>query len=111
VGDGGVLAPVTHDSVGRAVLMQALDQPLSAYRRLLISPRGVTEIDAAGAHTQVLGVNATERLARCRAASRFTAEPYVPREGAGGGRSPSAAKSGWWRGQASSADRCRMSQV
>jgi hypothetical protein len=62
VGEGGVLAPVTHDSVGRAVLMQALDPPLSAYRRLLISPRGVTEIDAA-AHTQVPGVNATEHLA------------------------------------------------
>jgi phosphoserine phosphatase len=63
VGDGGVLVLVTHDSVGRAVLMQALDQPLSAYRRLLISPCGITEIDAAAAHTQVLGVNATEHLA------------------------------------------------
>ncbi len=63
VGDGRVLVLVTHDSVGRAMLMQALDQPLSAYRRLLISPCGITEIDAAGAHTQVLGVNATEHLA------------------------------------------------
>ena len=64
VGDGRVMVLVTHDSVARAVLMQALDQPLSAYRRLVMSPCGITEIDAAGAHTQVLGVNATEHLAR-----------------------------------------------
>jgi probable phosphoglycerate mutase len=63
VDEGRVLVLVTHDSVGRAMLMQTLDQPLSAYRRLVISPCGITEIDAAGAHTQVLGVNATEHLA------------------------------------------------
>ena len=63
VGDGAVLVLVTHDSVGRAMLMQALDQPLSAYRRLVMSPCSISEIDAAGAHTQVLGVNATEHLA------------------------------------------------
>ena len=63
VGDDHVLVLVTHDSVGRAVLMQALDQPLSAYRRLVISPCSITEIDAHGAHAQVLGVNATEHLA------------------------------------------------
>jgi broad specificity phosphatase PhoE len=63
VGDGRVLVLVTHDSVGRAMLMQALDQPLSAYRRIVISPCSVTEIDAAGANTQVLGVNATDHLA------------------------------------------------
>jgi len=42
--------------------MQALDQPLSAYRHLVISPCGITELHAAGAETQVLGVNATEHL-------------------------------------------------
>jgi broad specificity phosphatase PhoE len=63
VGDGRVLVLVTHDSVGRAVLMQALDQPLSAYRRLVMSPCSISEIDVDGAHTQVLGVNATEHLA------------------------------------------------
>jgi probable phosphoglycerate mutase len=63
VGDGAVLVLVTHDSVGRAMLMQALDQPLSAYRRLAMSPCSISEIDAAGAATQVLGVNATEHLA------------------------------------------------
>jgi len=62
VADGQVLVLVTHDSVGRAMLMQVLDQPLSAYRRVVISPCGITEIDAAGAHTQVLGVNSTEHL-------------------------------------------------
>ena len=63
VGEGRVLVLVTHDSLGRAILMQALDQPLSAYRRLVISPCGISEIDAAAGHTQVLGVNATEHLA------------------------------------------------
>ena len=63
VGDDQVLVLVTHDSVGRAMLMQALDQPLSAYRRLVMSPCSISEIDAAGAATQVLGVNATEHLA------------------------------------------------
>ena len=63
VADDHVLVLVTHDSVGRAMLMQALDQPLSAYRRLLMAPCSISEIDAAGAATQVLGVNATEHLA------------------------------------------------
>jgi probable phosphoglycerate mutase len=63
VGDGRVLVLVTHDSVGRAVLMQALDQPLSAYRRVVISPCGVTEMEATGGHIEVLGVNATDHLA------------------------------------------------
>ena len=63
VGDARVLVLVTHDSVGRAMLMQTLDQPLSAYRRLVISPCGISEINAAGPGAQVLGVNATEHLA------------------------------------------------
>ena len=63
LGEAQALVLVTHDSVGRAMLMQALDQPLSAYRRLVMSPCSITEIHAAGAHTQVLGVNATEHLA------------------------------------------------
>ncbi len=62
-GEGRALVLVTHDSVARAMLMQALDQPLSAYRRLVFSPCGVTEIEAADGHAQVLGVNATEHLA------------------------------------------------
>jgi len=65
VPDGSTLVLVTHDSVGRAVLLQALEQPLSAYRRLVMSPCSITEIDLAGAATQVLGVNATEHLAGC----------------------------------------------
>jgi phosphoserine phosphatase len=62
VGDGRVLVLVTHDSVARAALMQALDQPLSAYRRIEISPCGLTEIDVTGGQTEVLGVNATGHL-------------------------------------------------
>jgi broad specificity phosphatase PhoE len=64
VADDQVLVLVTHDGVGRAVLMQALDQPSSAYRRLILSPCDITEIDFTGARTQVLGVNSTEHLTR-----------------------------------------------
>jgi probable phosphoglycerate mutase len=53
---------VTHDSVGRAILAQALDQPLSAHRRLDLSPGGISEIEMDGAEVRVLGVNATEHL-------------------------------------------------
>jgi probable phosphoglycerate mutase len=54
---------VTHDSVGRAILAQALDQPPSAHRRLDLSPCGISEIEMDGATVRVLGVNATEHLA------------------------------------------------
>jgi len=60
---GETVVLVTHDSVGRALLALALDQPLSAHRRLDLSPCGISEIVVEGAEVRVLGVNATEHLA------------------------------------------------
>jgi probable phosphoglycerate mutase len=61
--DGPPLVLVTHDSMVRAMLLQLLDQALSAYRRLVISPCSLTELHLTGAKSEVLGVNATEHLA------------------------------------------------
>jgi probable phosphoglycerate mutase len=61
-GEGPPLVLVTHDSVIRAMLLQLLDQALSAYRKLTISPCSVTEVELAGAKSEVLGVNATAHL-------------------------------------------------
>jgi broad specificity phosphatase PhoE len=53
---------VGHDSVNRALLLQVLDQPLSAYRRLAQSPCCINEIDANDGHIEVLRVNETAHL-------------------------------------------------
>jgi broad specificity phosphatase PhoE len=53
---------VAHDSVNRALLLQVLDQPLSAYRRLAQSPCCINEIDAIGGRIEVLRVNETSHL-------------------------------------------------
>ncbi|SEL41977.1 alpha-ribazole phosphatase/probable phosphoglycerate mutase [Nitrosovibrio tenuis] len=42
--DSDQLLLVAHDSVNRAMLLQLLDQPLSAYWRLAQSPCGINEI-------------------------------------------------------------------
>ena len=55
---------VGHESVNRALLLQLLEQPLSAYWRLSFDPCGITEIDFVGAIPQVLRVNETLHLAR-----------------------------------------------
>ncbi len=54
---------VGHESVNRALLLQILEQPLSAYWRLSFDPCGITEIDFVGAIPQVLRVNETLHLA------------------------------------------------
>jgi phosphoserine phosphatase len=53
---------VGHDSVNRALLMQLIDQPLSAYWKLALSPCGITEIDIDGGKIRVLRVNETAHL-------------------------------------------------
>ena len=53
---------VGHDSVNRAILMQLLDQPLSAYWRLAQSPCALNEIDIAGGKVTVQRVNDTSHL-------------------------------------------------
>jgi phosphoserine phosphatase len=53
---------VGHDSVNRALLLQLLDQPLSAYWRLAQHPCALNEIDIEGGRVSVLRVNDTAHL-------------------------------------------------
>lgn len=53
---------VGHDSVNRCLLLQLLDQPLSAYWRIVQSPCAVNEIDIVDARIRVLRVNETRHL-------------------------------------------------
>jgi phosphoserine phosphatase len=55
---------VGHDSVNRALLMQFLDQPLSAYWRIIQLPCAVNEIDIVGGRVRVLRMNETCHLDR-----------------------------------------------
>jgi phosphoserine phosphatase len=58
----GTVVLVGHDSVNRAILMQILAQPLSAYWRSAQSPCGINEIKLEGARAQVLRLNETAHL-------------------------------------------------
>jgi broad specificity phosphatase PhoE len=53
---------VGHDSVNRAILMQLLDQPLSAYWRLAQSPAALNEIDIEDERVTVQRINDTSHL-------------------------------------------------
>jgi broad specificity phosphatase PhoE len=53
---------VGHDSVNRALLMQLIDQPLSAYWRIVQSPCCLNEIDADDGRICVQRVNETGHL-------------------------------------------------
>jgi broad specificity phosphatase PhoE len=59
--DGQVVL-VGHDSINRAILLQLLDQPLSAYWRLEQSPCAINEIDIADNAVTVLRINDTAHL-------------------------------------------------
>jgi phosphoserine phosphatase len=59
---GDTVVLVAHDSVNRAMLLQLLDQPLSAYWRLAQEPCCINEIDVAGGRVQVIRVNETGHL-------------------------------------------------
>ena len=64
---GDTIVLVGHDSVNRALLMQLIDQPLSAYWRIAQSPCCLNEIDVAGGKISVQRINETgylEALAR-----------------------------------------------
>lgn len=54
---------VGHDSVNRAILLQMLDQPLSAYWRLAQSPCALNEIDIVAGKVTVERINETAHLA------------------------------------------------
>ena len=53
---------VGHDSVNRAILMQFLDQPLSAYWRLIQDPCTPNEVDVEGDDIRVQRINDTSHL-------------------------------------------------
>jgi len=53
---------VGHDNVNRALLLQLLDQPLSAFWRVAQSPCCINEIDVTGGSTCVRGINETQHL-------------------------------------------------
>ena len=53
---------VSHDSVNRVLLTQVLDQPLSAYPRIVVAPCGITEIEFVDNIARVLRVNETQHL-------------------------------------------------
>jgi len=57
-----VVIAVGHDSVNRAILMQALAQPLSAYWRLGQSPCGISEIEIVADRMRVVRMNETAHL-------------------------------------------------
>jgi len=58
-----VAVMVGHDSVNRALLLQLIDQPLSAYWRLAQDPCGISEIDINGGRLRVRRINETAHLA------------------------------------------------
>jgi broad specificity phosphatase PhoE len=57
-----IVVMVGHDSVNRAILLQFLDQPLSAYGRLAQDPCGISEIDFVDDRVRVRSVNETQHL-------------------------------------------------
>jgi broad specificity phosphatase PhoE len=58
----GTVVLVGHDSVNRALLLQLLDQPLSAYWRLLQHPCCINEIDVVEGQIQIMRINETYHL-------------------------------------------------
>ena len=59
---GATVVLVGHDSVNRALLLQLLDQPLSAYWKLVQDPCCLNEIDIEGGQVEVLRINDTATL-------------------------------------------------
>jgi broad specificity phosphatase PhoE len=53
---------VGHDNVNRVLLLQLMEQPLSAYWRLAQEPCCINEIDLSAAGVRVRGINATQHL-------------------------------------------------
>ncbi len=61
-GDRDCVVLVGHDSVNRSLLLQLLDQPLSAYWRLAQSPCAINEIDIVADAIRVQSVNDVSHL-------------------------------------------------
>jgi len=60
---GETVVLVGHDSVNRALLLQLLDAPLSAYGRLAQDPATLNEVDIEGGAVRIVRVNDTSHLA------------------------------------------------
>lgn len=58
----GTIVIVGHDSVNRALLLQFLDMPLSAYWRIEQSPCGLNEIDVEDGKVSIRRINETRHL-------------------------------------------------
>ena len=58
----GTLVLIGHDTVNRALLLQLLDQPLSAYWRLAQDPCCINEIDVRDGRIEILRMNETHHL-------------------------------------------------
>jgi probable phosphoglycerate mutase len=59
---GQTVVMVGHDSVNRALLLQLIDQPLSAYWKLAQDPCCLNEFDIEGTRVEVRRVNDTSHL-------------------------------------------------
>ncbi len=57
-----IVVLVGHDSVNRALLLELLDQPLSAYWRVAQDPCCLNEIDVAGGKIRIQCINETRHL-------------------------------------------------
>jgi broad specificity phosphatase PhoE len=60
---------VSHDNVNRALLLQLLDQPLSAYWRFAQTPCCINEIDIVSGEVRLIRLNETEHLRELAAKS------------------------------------------
>ena len=61
-GESETVVLVGHDSVNRALLLQLLDQPLSAYWKIAQAPCTLNEIEIAGRRLRALRINETSHL-------------------------------------------------
>ncbi len=59
---GRTVVLVGHDSVNRAILLQMLDQPLSAFWKLAQSPCAISELEIDGGRVRIVRVNETGHL-------------------------------------------------
>jgi probable phosphoglycerate mutase len=59
---GQTVVMVGHDSVNRALLLQLLDQPLSAYWKLAQDPCTLNEVEIESGRIEVLRINDTSHL-------------------------------------------------
>lgn len=71
---------VSHDSVIRAMLLQLLDQPVSAYWRLSPAPCSISEVDVLGHEARVMGINQTHHIRSADARCTEVATPRAVRE-------------------------------